>query len=108
MPPSVIEFNMRTREEKFSRRKKLKIQILITVLQTPLGNGKRWCKVPISLVYRKDLKKEGGNPLLQYGYGSYGHTIDPYFRFQIEFIESRVRFATAHVRGGEYFGTRVV
>jgi oligopeptidase B len=41
---------------------------------------------------------------LQYGYGSYGHTIDPYFLFQIEFIESRVRFAIAHVRGGEYYG----
>ena len=37
-------------------------------------------QVPVSLVYRKDLfKKDGTNPIYQYGYGSYGHTIEPTF-----------------------------
>ena len=36
-------------------------------------------KIPISMVYRKGMKKNGSNPFLLYAYGSYGSTIDPYF-----------------------------
>ena len=36
-------------------------------------------KIPISLVYHKDTKINSNTPLLQYAYGSYGSTIDPYF-----------------------------
>jgi len=62
-------------------------------------------KVPVSLVYRKDLKKETGNPLLLYAYGSYGSTIDPYFStVRLSLLDRGFVYAIAHIRGGEYLG----
>ena len=61
--------------------------------------------IPISLVYKKDLKKSDKNPLLLYGYGSYGSTIDPYFSsVRLSLLNRGFIFAIAHVRGGEELG----
>ncbi len=61
--------------------------------------------VPISLVYRKGLEKNGENPLLLYGYGSYGSSMDAYFNAsRISLIDRGFVFAVAHVRGGEELG----
>ncbi len=108
LPPSVIEYDMETREEVI-----LKTQ----PIEDPNYNAddyeseriwataKDGVKVPISLVYKKDLRREEGNPLLQYSYGSYGHTIDPYFSIsRLSLLDRGFIFAIAHVRGGEYLG----
>ena len=58
-------------------------------------------RVPISLVYRKSLRGRGPQPLLLYGYGSYGLPMDPYFSSsRISLLDRGVIFAIAHVRGG--------
>lgn len=63
-------------------------------------------QVPLSIAYRKDLqKKDGTNPALMYGYGSYGATIDPYFdsnRFSL--LDRGFVYAIAHIRGGYDMG----
>ncbi|KAA0284655.1 MAG: S9 family peptidase [Chloroflexi bacterium] len=63
-------------------------------------------KVPVTIAYRKDLqKKDGANPALMYGYGSYGATIDPYFdsnRFSL--IDRGFVYAVTHIRGGYDMG----
>jgi len=62
-------------------------------------------RVPISLVYRKDLLKKGENPLLLYGYGSYGASMDPYFSsVRLSLLDRGFVYAIAHVRGGEEMG----
>ncbi|TXK70909.1 S9 family peptidase [Mesonia sp. HuA40] len=62
-------------------------------------------KIPISLVYKKGLKRDGSTPLLQYAYGSYGHTTDPYFSSnRLSLLDRGFVYAIAHVRGGEYMG----
>ena len=63
-------------------------------------------KVPVSLVYRKDaFKKDGTNPLLQYGYGSYGATMDPTFSStRLSLLDRGFVFAIAHVRGSQMLG----
>ena len=62
-------------------------------------------KVPISLVYKKGIKKDRSNPVLLYAYGSYGHTIDPYFSsIRLSLLDRGFIYAIAHVRGGEYLG----
>lgn len=59
-------------------------------------------EVPISLVYRKGLERDGDNPLLLYGYGSYGVSIDPAFSSpRLSLIDRGFIFAIAHVRGGQ-------
>ncbi len=62
-------------------------------------------KVPVSLVYRKDLRGQGPSPLLLYGYGSYGISMDPNFNSsRLSLIDRGFIFAIAHVRGGQEMG----
>lgn len=62
-------------------------------------------KVPISVVYRKDLKLNGSEPLYLYGYGSYGASIDIYFNSNyFSMIDRGVVVAIAHIRGGGEMG----
>jgi len=62
-------------------------------------------KVPVSLVYRKGLELNGRNPLLQYGYGSYGYSIDPTFSsYRLSLLDRGFVYAIAHVRGGSEMG----
>ncbi len=62
--------------------------------------------VPVSLVYRKDkFNKDGTNPLLQYGYGSYGYTIDPYFSSNtLSLLDRGFVYVIAHIRGSAMLG----
>ncbi len=61
--------------------------------------------VPISLVYKKGLKKNGDNPLLLYGYGSYGATIDPRFSsVRLSLLDRGFVYAIAHIRGSQTLG----
>ncbi|RTG34744.1 S9 family peptidase [Serratia marcescens] len=62
-------------------------------------------KVPVSLVYRKSLFKNGHNPLLVYGYGAYGMSMDPAFSAsRLSLLDRGVVFALAHIRGGGELG----
>ena len=108
MPPSVIEFDMENREEVILKTQPIEDpNFNATDYQSERiwATAKDGVKVPISLVYKKELIKEEGNPLLQYSYGSYGHTIDPYFSIsRLSLLDRGFIFAIAHVRGGEYLG----
>ena len=62
-------------------------------------------KIPISLVYHKNTKKTPNTPLLLYGYGSYGHTVDASFsNVRLSILDRGFIYAIAHIRGGEYLG----
>jgi oligopeptidase B len=62
-------------------------------------------RIPISIVYRKGMEKNGQNPLLQYGYGSYGYSIEPYFSSaSLSLLDRGFIYAIAHIRGGSEMG----
>lgn len=62
-------------------------------------------QIPISLVYHKNTKKSAETPLLLYGYGSYGHTVDASFsNVRLSILDRGFIYAIAHIRGGEYLG----
>ncbi len=62
-------------------------------------------KVPVSLVYRRDTFKPNSNPLLVYGYGSYGSSMDPAFSgSRLSLLDRGFVFALAHIRGGAELG----
>ncbi len=62
-------------------------------------------KVPVSLVYKKGFKKDGTAALLQYGYGSYGMSMDPGFSGPVvSLLDRGMVYAIAHIRGGEEMG----
>lgn len=63
--------------------------------------------VPVSLVYRKDKKREGENPLYLYAYGSYGYSTEPTFNSKrLSLLDRGFVYAMIHVRGGEDLGRR--
>jgi oligopeptidase B len=62
-------------------------------------------KVPISLVYRKGLKKNGDNPLFLYAYGSYGYSQEVNFSIDVlSLLDRGFVYAIAHIRGGQEMG----
>jgi oligopeptidase B len=62
-------------------------------------------RIPISLVYKKGLRREGGNPLLLYGYGSYGFSLPIVFNSgRLSLLDRGVVYAMAHIRGGKEMG----
>lgn len=62
-------------------------------------------KVPVSIVHKKGIELNSDNPLLLYGYGSYGITIDPVFNYSaISLLDRGFVYAIAHIRGGEEMG----
>ncbi len=68
----------------------------------PAADG---AKVPVSIVYRKGTALDGSAPLLLYGYGSYGNSIDPTFSSaRLSLLDRGFVYAIAHIRGGEELG----
>ena len=64
-------------------------------------------RVPVSIVYQRDVKKDGTAPLYLYAYGSYGLCSDPIFSSQrLSLLDRGIVFAIAHVRGGQELGRR--
>ncbi|MCL4132730.1 UNVERIFIED_CONTAM: hypothetical protein GTU68_011825, partial [Idotea baltica] len=71
-------------------------------VQAPARDGKN---VPISLLYRKDIKRDGTNPLMLIGYGSYGSSYDPTFSsVRLSLVDRGFVVAIAHIRGGQELG----
>jgi len=107
-PTSVIDFNMATKESKVLKEQEVlggKFDKNNYITERVWANALDGTKIPISLIYRKGIKMDGSNPLLQYGYGSYGSTIDPYFSsVRLSLLDRGFIYAIAHIRGGEYLG----
>jgi oligopeptidase B len=62
-------------------------------------------QVPVSIVYRKEVGRDATAPLLQYAYGAYGLSMDPYFSAsRLSLLDRGFVFAIAHVRGGQEMG----
>jgi oligopeptidase B len=107
-PDSLFEFDLAT-----GHRKLLKQQQVLGDFEKEDYQSERLfiiardgAEVPVSIVYRGDkFKKDGTNPLLQYGYGAYGITIDPDFSSQtLSLLDRGFVYVIAHVRGSEMLG----
>ena len=128
-PSSVFDYNMATRDKVL-----LKQQIVLGEYDESLYDSKRiWAtardgkKVPMSVVYKKDASDSDSSreesevvnlsdsassrivskarPTLLYAYGSYGHSLDPYFSsIRLSLLERGFIYVIAHIRGGEDLG----
>ncbi|MDO5611120.1 MAG: S9 family peptidase [Pseudomonadota bacterium] len=69
----------------------------------PARDGK--VRIPVSLVYAKDFKRDGTAAMLQYAYGSYGLSMDPGFSSSVvSLLDRGMVYALAHIRGGQEMG----
>ncbi|HMD30238.1 MAG TPA: S9 family peptidase [Steroidobacteraceae bacterium] len=106
-PTTIYDYNVRTRQQVLLKRDPVLGSFdpgdyVTEFLSAPAKDGAR---VPVSLVYRKGFARDGSAPLLQYGYGAYGLSIDPSFSpARLSLIDRGVVYAIAHVRGGEELG----
>ncbi len=106
-PPSVYEYNMRTRERVLLKHEEVEggysgEDYVSHRLYAPSRDG---TQIPVSLVYRRGLRRDGNNPLLLSAYGAYGSTTDPSFDPARPCLLDRgFIFAIAHVRGGGALG----
>jgi oligopeptidase B len=107
-PSSVIDFNMKTKTKEIKKEQQVlggKFDKNNYTEERIWATAKDGTKVPISMVYRKGLKKDGENPLLLYAYGSYGHSMDATFSStRLTLLDRGFIFAIAHIRGGEDLG----
>ena len=108
-PNSTFEYNMKEKTTELLKQQEvlggkfLPENYVSERIWAPSRDGKS--KVPISLVYHKDTKKSAETPLLLYGYGSYGHTVDASFsNVRLSILDRGFIYAIAHIRGGEYLG----
>ena len=109
MPSSTYEYNMREKTTRLLKQQEvlggkfLSENYISERIWTDSRDGE--AKIPISLVYHKDTLKSEKTPLLLYGYGSYGHTVDASFSsVRLSLLDRGFIYAIAHIRGGEYLG----
>jgi len=106
-PSSVFDYDMKARTRRLKKRQEVlggydpsEYQSERIFARTADGT-----RIPISLVYRKGMARNGRNPLLLYGYGSYGSSTEPFFASdRLSLLDRGFIYAMAHIRGGGEMG----
>lgn len=106
-PFSVLDFDMKTKRKTLKKQSAVlggfdKADYCARRIWAEARDGKA---IPISLVYKKTTRPSPDTPLLLYGYGSYGLTVDPQFSStRLSLLDRGFIYAIAHIRGGQYLG----
>jgi len=106
-PGSTFDYHMKKREKTLMKQQEVlgdfdPSDYEAKRLHATSDDGK---KIPMSIVSRKGLERNGKNPTLLYGYGSYGHTMDPGFNSsRLSLLDRGFVFAMAHIRGSQVYG----
>jgi oligopeptidase B len=106
-PGSIYDYNMDTKTRELKKQQEIlggyNKEEYIT--ERAFATARDGVKVPLSIVYKRDIQKDGSNPLLLYAYGSYGSSVDAYFdRDMLSLLNRGFVYAIAHVRGGQEMG----
>ena len=106
-PATTYEVNVRTGERRLLKQQPVlggfdQSRYATERVWVPARDGTR---VPVSIVHRNDFKRDGTGAVLQYGYGSYGASMDPAFNSSIvSLLDRGMAYALAHIRGGQEMG----
>ncbi|MEQ1947593.1 MAG: S9 family peptidase [Bryobacteraceae bacterium] len=116
-PMSVFDYNMETRSAELKKQQAVlggydpslyqSERLYVTAPSQPKEDGAPAppVQVPVSIVYKKGFARDGNAPLLLYGYGSYGISIDAVFAPErLSLLDRGWAFAIAHIRGGSDLG----
>ncbi len=106
-PTTIYDYDVRTGERTLLKREEVlggfdPADYRTELLFAPARDGAR---IPVSLLYRRDFRRDGSAPLLQYAYGAYGLSMDPSFSSpRLSLVDRGMVYAIAHVRGGQEMG----
>ena len=107
-PYSVIDYNVETQEEEIKKQQEVlggKFDSKNYTSERLFATAHDGIKIPISIVRHVNTELNQDTPILQYGYGSYGITIDPSFSsVRLSLLDRGFVFAIAHIRGSQYLG----
>jgi oligopeptidase B len=102
-PRQWFDYDMTTRQRPLRKTQEVPSghdpsQYVARRLEAPAADGQL---VPVTLLMRKDTPQDGSAPVLLYGYGSYGHAMEPSFSIRnLSLVDRGWIWATAHIRGG--------
>ncbi len=108
-PATVYELNVKTGERRLLKRQPVLggYDPANYVTERLWATARDGTKIPVSIVYRKGFEKNGKAALLQYGYGSYGASMDPGFSVTtVSLLDRGMAYAIAHIRGGQEMGRK--
>jgi len=106
-PNSTYDYNLKTRERKLLKQQEIPGGYNPADYQAERvwATADDGTKVPMSIVYKKGINKDGNNPTMLYAYGSYGSSTDPYFSIsRLSLLNRGFVYAIAHIRGGSEMG----
>lgn len=106
-PQSIYDYDMATRQRTLLKQEEVLggFNADDYVTERLHARAQDGTEIPLSLLYRKGLKKDGRNPTLLYGYGSYGVSIDAAFQSpRLSLVDRGFIYAIAHIRGGQELG----
>lgn len=105
-PSTVYAYNMATGERKILKQQPVpNYDASLYTTERTWATAADGTKIPVSLLYKKGLRKDGSAPLYQYAYGSYGSSSEPSFRSNIfSLVDRGFVYAIAHIRGGQEMG----
>ncbi|MFL6465154.1 MAG: S9 family peptidase [Bryobacteraceae bacterium] len=106
-PPSVFDYHPQSGESQLLKRQ----EVLGEYDPGQYASERLWvtardgARVPVSIVYKKGLKRDGAAPMLLYGYGSYGIGMSAAFSSsRLSLLDRGMSYAIAHIRGGDEMG----
>ncbi|MBP6722707.1 MAG: S9 family peptidase, partial [Bacteroidia bacterium] len=106
-PSTTFEYDMRDRSRKLLKQAEVLGGYDPSLYQCEriYATAPDGAQVPMSVVYKKEFRGKGPQPLFLYGYGAYGHTVDPSFSSaRLSLLDRGMVYAIAHIRGGGAMG----
>ena len=104
-PPTIYRFDVATNKSELFLKTKTNFNPDDFVSEQIFYQSKDGTRIPMSLIYKKGMKKDGQNPVMLYGYGGFNISLNPSFSVaRIPFLENGGIYCIANIRGGGEYG----
>jgi prolyl oligopeptidase len=104
-PPTIYRFNVETNHSEIFRKSEVKFNPEEYVSEQVFYTSKDGTRIPMSITYKKGMKRDGKNPLMLYGYGGFNISLNPSFTIsRVPFLENGGIYVVANLRGGGEYG----